>query len=210
MKKARYIIGIDEVGRGCLAGPVVVAAAALPFGFCSEHKELGRLRDSKRLTKEKREGWAKYFLEHPRIKVGIARLSPKAVDRHNIANAANRAALKALQKLLKLEPALADCGVFLDGGLYLGKRGAVPRAFTIVNGDEYVLSIQAASICAKVYRDRLMVRMARKFPAYGFEVHKGYATPAHRAAILKNGLTPAHRLTFTRKYASMKRIEIMN
>ncbi len=193
----RYIIGIDEVGRGCLAGPVVVAAAAVPAGFSPHPSDL---RDSKQLTEREREAWVAELSRNSRIQVSFARVSPVNIDRKNIANAANLAALRAFQRLIRENPFLSEAGIFLDGGLYLGRRGLVHRALTVVNGDEYVRAIQVASIFAKVHRDRYMAKLARKFPAYGFEINKGYATRTHRQALLKNGPTSVHRLTFIKNY----------
>jgi ribonuclease HII len=204
----RYVIGIDEVGRGPLAGPVVVCAVALISGGKSIKHKVGRtnLRDSKRLSAKQREEWFAHIRKHPKIRFAIAKVYPKMIDRINISRAANSAAMRALQRLIanrKLR--IADVDVFLDGGLYVGNsksrrksayglRGSAPR--TIVRGDEKIPAISLASIIAKVTRDRLMTRMAKQYPRYGFEAHKGYGTVGHRKAIRKFGPSPIHRLTF--------------
>lgn len=206
-----YMIGIDEVGRGSLAGPVVVCAVALPAGWrpvCTSimtRHNGGRgaaLRDSKKLSPRQREAWYAYLVSHPRVRYALARVYPRVIEKKNISKAANTAALRAYKKLV------ADRGharhkVLLDGGLYLGNGGRPSNAKTVVKGDEKFTSIKIASIIAKVSRDRLMARLAKKHPIYGFEVHKGYGTKIHLAAIKKHGPSPAHRLTFLPKRYSM-------
>ncbi len=210
-----YVVGIDEVGRGSLAGPVVVAALAVPqnfqfsrlrqarlpdgqgFGGQAIHNFQTKLKDSKKLTPKQRERWFEYFKNHPRIDYAIARVYPRQIEKTNISRAANLAALRAFRRLhFSCRLSLVACRTFLDGGLYLG-NGAQPRfAKTIVRGDEKVKAVAAASIVAKVSRDRIMVRLAKKYPRYGFETHKGYGTKAHFAAIKKHGPSSVHRLTF--------------
>ena len=194
----RYVIGIDEVGRGSLAGPVVVAAVLLPRSLRLQNLSLGELRDSKRLTPRKREAWFHYLKTHPDLRYTLARVYPRTIERINITKAANRAALRAFLRLLKVCGGRAGaCSVYLDGGLYLGQgQPFFPRAKTVVRGDDKISAIKAASIVAKVSRDRLMVRLAKKFPQYGFEIHKGYGTVKHRFALARHGPTSAHRATF--------------
>lgn len=218
MKKAAYIIGIDEVGRGSLAGPVVVAAAAVRQGFVIRNKKLGKLKDSKKLTPRQREKWLEYFKSDPNIDYALARVYPRQIEKTNISAAANLAALRACIRLIansKLQMSAAK--IYLDGGLYLGnkrrimqnKRGTTqkkimrqsalgPRwsACTMVRGDEKIKAVAAASIIAKVSRDRVMVRLSKIYPHYGFEIHKGYGTKKHLAAIKKHGPDLVHRLTF--------------
>ncbi|MEK7193586.1 MAG: ribonuclease HII [Patescibacteria group bacterium] len=192
----KYIIGIDEVGRGSLAGPVAVAAASITRGLKLRNTPIGKLKDSKKLTPKKREAWFRYAKAHSDITYEIARVYPRSIEKINISNAANRAATKALGRLIKkLGIKAGDCTVMLDGGLYL--RGVnVPKARTIIRGDERYPAIKLASIVAKVSRDRFMTKLAKKYPVYGFEIHKGYGTKAHFAAIKKHGPSKAHRLTF--------------
>lgn len=197
----RYVIGIDEVGRGCLAGPVYVCAVRMPRGW---HPPRGRasrrrskLKDSKKLTRLAREEWFAYFRQEPRISYALARVSPAVIDRINISRAANLAALRAFKKLaIGDKPLAVSRRVFLDGGLYLGNGTARLAAKTIIKGDEKITAIKIASIIAKVTRDRHMTRLAKQYPAYGFEIHKGYGTRAHREAIRKRGATDIHRGTF--------------
>lgn len=206
MKKNAYIIGIDEVGRGALAGPVMVAAALVPARRTAwltrrTLRELGPLKDSKKLTAAQREAWTEHFRGSDVIRVALARVYPRGIERLNISQAANRAASRALASLMRscsIDPGKTP--VFLDGGLFLGSRSvqarAFPRAKTIVKGDEKIPAVAAASVMAKVARDRFMVKLARRYPAYSFEIHKGYATAKHRQALKKSGPCDAHRLTF--------------
>jgi len=199
----QYVIGIDEVGRGSLAGPVIVTALAVPKGLGFRNKALGMLKDSKQLTPAAREKWSNYTKKHPHVFYATARVQPHVIDRINISNAANLAAFRAFNKLskrYKLNP--NSCSVYLDGGLYLkSKKSQARTAKTIVRGDEKIPAISLASIVAKVSRDRLMVRLAKEYPKYGFEVHKGYGTKIHRTALRKYGPSGAHRLTFIDRIA---------
>ncbi len=212
IKKAAYVIGIDEVGRGALAGPVVVVAALVParrgtWLSARTVREFGKLKDSKKLTPHQREAWTSYFKSSGSgdraggVRFAVARVYPRGIERLNISRAANRAAARTLAVLARkygIDPAKTP--VFLDGGLFLGNRGlqasAFPRAKTVVKGDEKIPAIAAASVIAKVTRDRFMVKLARRYPVYAFEIHKGYGTAAHRDALKKEGPCKAHRLTF--------------
>lgn len=198
--KRRYIIGLDEVGRGALAGPVVVAAAMVPVG------RFRSLKDSKQLKPWQREAWCAYFKNSNEVLSVAARVYPRGIERLNISGAANRAAARAFDGLIKkagAEGIILDprtVGVFLDGGLFLESRSAQKshafRALTIIKGDEKIPAIAAASIVAKVTRDRFMAKLAKYYPAYSFEVHKGYGTKLHMKALAKAGPCAAHRLTF--------------
>lgn len=216
--KQQWTIGIDEVGRGSLAGPVVVAAVAIPQEFRIWHLESGRpnlkLKDSKKLSMKRREEWFEYIKNHPRIFYAIARVTPKVIDRINIANAANLAATRALQKLSsKLH--VPSSKILLDGGLHLQKipnsklpacnrlrlksmaGRQIPNSQTIIKGDEKYNCIKLASLVAKVSRDRYMAKNCHKrFSQYGFDVHKGYGTRMHFKALRRYGPSPIHRVTF--------------
>ncbi len=189
-----------------MAGPVMVAAATLPKNFRYSKKEtLCELRDSKRLTRKQREAWYEYLSAHPRVSFALARVYPKSVDRLNISRAANLAAWRAFQRLTTtyhLRPTAYS--VILDGGLFLDKKRSFPGAKTVIRADQSIPAVQAASILAKVSRDRLMVRLAKKYPAYGFEKHKGYGTRAHLRAVRKHGPSPVHRLTFLKGWSKME------
>lgn len=198
----KHVVGIDEVGRGPLAGPVVVCAVAIPEGWRIRimNYELGKLKDSKQLSPKQRERWLEYFEGHPKIFYAIAQVSPKVIDKINISAAANLAAWRAFQKLIhNSQFIIHNSDVYLDGGLFLKKKGFYLGAKTIIKGDQKIPAISIASIIAKVYRDGLMDKMAKKHPGYGFEVHKGYGTKKHYSALKKLGPSSIHRLTFLRK-----------
>jgi ribonuclease HII len=206
-----YIIGIDEAGRGSLAGPIVVAAVSVPKGFYPRATALPKLRDSKKLNPNQRLLWFRYIRDHPHIIYTTARIYPRRIEKLNIANCANLAALRTLYKLIpglnhskfirnsKLLPA-----VFLDGSLYLGSKGKQPNfATTIIRGDEKFISIKLASIVAKVTRDNYMIRLHRKYPLYQFDRHKGYGTALHRNRINRFGPAQTHRLTYLKNYRKL-------
>ena len=209
-KRIKYIIGIDEVGRGPLAGPVVVAALAVPTKLRIKNAELrknfksAKLRDSKKLSLKQREIWFEYVKKHPKIFYAIASVSPKVIDKINISNAANLAATRAFQKLVNSYAIASvltknnnvNVKIFLDGGLYLNKKYPRLSASTIIKGDEKIPVISFASIVAKVTRDRMMRKLHKKYPQYGFDKHKGYGTKKHFKAIRKHGLSPIHRKSF--------------
>ncbi|MDI6820634.1 MAG: ribonuclease HII [Patescibacteria group bacterium] len=203
MKK--YVIGIDEVGRGALAGPVLVAALALPKYFKRGESSFLLLKDSKKLSPSKREQWVKYLSERQDIFFAISKVYPKKIDVLNVSKAANIAATRALMRLI-YKNNIKPRSVFLDGGLYLNERAIKKINFkkkskTIKRGDEKINAIKLASIVAKVKRDCLMVKLHKKYPKYGFDIHKGYGTKKHQEAIERNGYSKAHRLSFKFKSA---------
>ena len=201
MGNRRFIIGIDEVGRGALAGPVVVAAVIIPRALRFRSRGLGRLKDSKQLTPRKREDWFNYLKEHPKIFYAIARIAPDVVDKINVTEAANLAATRAFVKLISN---FQSAGrriipkVYLDGGLYIQKKPLTAnyKLQTIIKGDEKINAIKLASIIAKVSRDNHMTRLHEKYPVYSFHQHKGYGTKKHKRAIKRHGASEFHRLTF--------------
>jgi len=177
------VAGIDEAGRGPLAGPVLAAAVILPLRGIPRG-----IDDSKALTPDKRE--ALYVKLRACAEIGVGAASVAEITRLNILNASLLAMRRAVEALPRL-PAL----VLVDGN----RAPALPCAsLTVVRGDATVLSIAAASIIAKVTRDRIMRALGRRWPAYGFEQHMGYATEAHRAALIRLGPTPHHRPEFHR------------
>ena len=196
----KYYIGIDEVGRGSLAGPVTVAAFYLTpeFSDLISSLGLGELRDSKRLTKKAREKWFEYLKKDTSIKYAIASVSPRIIDRINIRKATNLASRRAYLKLIKtMKPRKSNnLEVITDGGLFLGKD-IIHKA--IIRGDENFNAIKLASIVAKVYRDKFMSKRCGSLSVYNFKKHKGYGTKEHREAILKNGPSFIHRQTFIKK-----------
>ncbi|TSC82090.1 MAG: ribonuclease HII [Parcubacteria group bacterium Gr01-1014_20] len=193
----KYVIGLDEVGRGSLAGPVVVAAVLIPKGLRIMNYELGIMKDSKKVNSQKREKWFRFFKNHPDVLYTLARVYPKKIDQINISNAANLAALHAYERLVSgIIYKVPD--VYLDGGLYLGGgKNRIP-AKTVIRGDEKITAIKIASIIAKVSRDKFMARLAKKYPKYNFETHKGYGTKRHIQVIKKFGPLIVHRRSFLR------------
>lgn len=236
-----YIIGIDEVGRGPLAGPVVVCAVAIPSTLrpisiapkvplrpstgsgsrASLSDDRLALRDSKKLTALQRTAWATAIKTDPRISYSIAAVSPPVIDHINVTQAANRAATRALTKVLSTLPSPCHVTLFLDGGIFIletrkvkyekqGKPSSTLSytdtekhfqfsAMTVVKGDEKIPAISFASIVAKQHRDALMHRAHKKYPQYGFDRHVGYGTKKHILALKKNGSSPLHRKSFLRK-----------
>ena len=189
----KWIVGIDEVGRGPLAGPVSVAA------FCIEKRKYDRylakgLKNSKALTPRARAEIAKKFYalkKSGELDFVIASVSERIIDQKGIVYAIHSAIETALGKLgLPPEEVL----VLLDGGIRAPAKYKYQK--TIIKGDEKHPVIAAASIVAKVHRDRYMVRIARRYPEYGFEQHKGYGTRAHYEALSKYGLCQIHRKTY--------------
>ena len=200
---AKYIIGIDEVGRGALAGPVVVAAVCIKQGMRSRSPKVGELKDSKKLSSLQRERWSNYLKENLDITFAIARVYPRQIEKRNISGAANTAAIRVYEKIVK-DLGKADIkAVFLDGGLFVRSREyqtkMIPGAKTFPKADEKIRAVAMASIIAKVDRDRLMRKLAKRYPEYGFESHKGYGTQLHLDALKKNGLSVLHRATFCKK-----------
>lgn len=175
--------GCDEVGRGCLAGPVVAAAVIFPKKY--RHK---LLNDSKQLTKEEREA-LRGDIERDALAWAIAEVDNAEIDRINILNASFTAMHRALDKLV-LRPEF----LLIDGNRF-NPYGEV-KFETVVKGDSRYLSIAAASILAKIYRDDLMSRLSEEFPGYAWDTNVGYPTPEHREGIKALGITPYHRKSF--------------
>ncbi len=179
--------GCDEVGRGCLCGPVVAAAVILDQKF-----EQNLINDSKKLNFNTRNSLDEYIKENA-LDYAIAELPPSFIDEHNILNASIHAMHLALDQL-KIRPEL----ILVDGNRF-HPYNFIPHQ-CIVKGDSKVLSIAAASILAKNYRDRLMIQLHEEFPEYGWNKNMGYATKAHREALKKYGSTIHHRKSFRLEY----------
>lgn len=202
-KKIKYIIGIDEVGRGALAGSVTVAAVAattkLRIQSASWRTKIKiPLKDSKKLSPKQREIWFD-FIKQQKIPYAIASVSPKIIDKINISNAANLAATRAFKKLLTNNQQLTtnNCKILLDGGLYIKNLKLKNlKTKTIIKGDEKIPAISLASIVAKISRDRYMKKLHKKYPRYNFINNVGYGTKKHIKAIKKYGLSSIHRITF--------------
>jgi ribonuclease HII len=187
---ARRVAGVDEAGRGCLAGPLVVAAVCLDLGAltASGRRALGDLDDSKRLRPDVRARMADAVMRHAE-QVVVLCASPATIDRDGL----HRTNLRLLAGALA---AITPCAeVSLVDGFRLGD--AAPEHRQVIGGDHLSASIAAASVIAKTARDRLMAGpVARAYPAFGFSSHVGYATPDHRDALQLEGLTPLHRRSF--------------
>ena len=182
----QVICGVDEAGRGPLAGPVCAAAVILP-----PHLELPGLTDSKKLTDKKRRELYPIIKEQA-IAWGIGLATEKEIDEINILQATFLAMERALAQLnVKPDLALIDGNREKDFGLPVK---------TVVKGDSLSANIAAASVLAKVTRDDLMVALAEEYPQYGFEIHKGYGTKAHYAALREHGPCEIHRMTFLKKF----------
>ena len=176
--------GCDEAGRGCLAGPVFAAAVILPPDFKSE-----LLNDSKQLSEKNRYA-LRPLIEQEAIAWGIGVVTAPEIDAVNILKASFLAMHRAIDQL-KVQPQ----ALLIDGNRFTPYK-EIP--FTcMVKGDGRFLSIAAASILAKTYRDDYMLQLAEEYPSYGWQQNKGYPTRAHREAISKHGITPYHRKTFT-------------
>ncbi|TSC78343.1 MAG: hypothetical protein G01um101433_284 [Parcubacteria group bacterium Gr01-1014_33] len=230
MEEIRYLIGIDEAGRGPLAGPVVVGGIRIESGIMN-HELWNGIKDSKKLSAKQREKWFECLTNHPEIKWAVAHVWPTTIDRIHIKEATNLGARRVYAKLCSQSPhpkqphpklslgqesiikirgksrigtnpklslgygGRGVGGVFtlLDGGLSLSK--STPHK-AIIKGDEKIPIISAASIIAKVTRDRLMVRLHKRYPEYRFDLHKGYGTVLHREMIREFGRCEVHRQSF--------------
>ena len=177
-----FIAGVDEAGRGPLAGPVAAAAVGLPRGL-----EVPDVFDSKQLSDSSRRALRDEIYALPGVSIGLSLLDADVIDEINILQATHRAMREAVSQLENV-----DC-VLVDG---LAVRGFKVESRNLVKGDSLSASIAAASIIAKVARDDFMIEMDKLYPEYGFAVHKGYGTAAHLQALQKYGVTPIHRKSF--------------
>lgn len=181
-----YVCGIDEVGRGPLAGPVVAAAVILP-----KDSQILYLNDSKKLSEKKREELYDVIMEQA-VAVSLGMVSPARIDEINILQATYEAMREAISRLTVMPAVLLNDAVTIPGV-------TIPQV-PIIKGDAKSVSIAAASIIAKVTRDRLMVEYDKMMPSYGFARNKGYGTAEHIAALKEVGPTPIHRKTFITKF----------
>lgn len=200
----QIITGVDEAGRGPLAGPVAVGAVSIPYNFNPTTLSLRRARknffkgikDSKQLSADERELWFNLATEARKrgeLDFHVSLVSEKVIDRHGISYAVKLGIKRALAGL----GASDDSQIFLDGALKAPAR--FKHQLTVIRGDEKIPVISLASICAKVIRDRKMIREAKKFPQFSFDINKGYGTLMHRLALQKYGLTTLHRRSFLKK-----------
>ena len=189
-KGYQLVCGVDEAGRGPLAGPVCAAAVILP-----SHVEIPGLNDSKKLTDKKRRELFPIICEKA-LAYCIAFSDEKEIDQINILQATYLAMQRAVERL-----AVKPEFILVDGNRL--PEFDVPAQY-VIKGDSLSASIAAASVLAKVTRDDLMLEMAKEYPQYAFEIHKGYGTKAHYAAIAEHGPSPIHRLTFLKKFYGTK------
>lgn len=185
-KGYKYVCGVDEVGRGPLAGPVVCAAVIMPLDNIIEGVD-----DSKKLTAKKREMLSEKIIKNA-VAYAICRVEPQTIDEINILQA-TRLCMKNAIESLEITPDYVIC----DGNMPLDI--SIPQQ-SIIKGDILSYSIGAASIIAKVYRDKLMDEYALTYPDYSFEKNKGYGTAEHIAAIKRAGICPVHRRSFVKKW----------
>ena len=181
-------VGVDEAGRGCLAGPVVAAAVHVPFDV----PVISYVKDSKKMTEKAREKAYEEIVNDDRIKIGVACVEPPEIDEINILNATLKAMGVSISGVDGVKVALVDGdkspAKFVEGDVNIK---------TVVKGDDTMYSIACASIVAKVTRDRLMKELHEKFPEYGFSSHKGYGTAVHVQALENHGPIPfVHRFSF--------------
>jgi ribonuclease HII len=196
METIRWVIGIDEVGRGPLAGPIAVGATAIPIEYAGwEHWPA--LKDSKKLSEKSRAAWDARVRGNTtpcQVRHAVSMIAAHVIDQKGIQYAASAAAHEALQAL-SLTP--LEAIVFLDKGLSVGSEWKQEQ---FVKGDERFPVIALASIVAKVERDTHMKHLSHKYPDYAFDVHKGYGTAKHREAIKTHGLIPKiHRVSFCKR-----------
>jgi len=180
-KGFKYIAGVDEAGRGPLAGPIFAAAVIFKKGF-----KIKGINDSKKITPQKREEFAEKIKKHA-LSFSIAKITARQIDKIGIQKANEKVIKNALKKL-KIKPNFA----LIDA---IKIELPIPNK-SIIKGDEKVFSIAAASILAKTARDKFMIKQSKKFPQYHFEENKGYGTKKHIKAIKKYGLSPLHRKSF--------------
>lgn len=190
----RFMLGVDEAGRGPLAGPIAVAVVSVAHETQKTKQLFKGIRDSKKFSEKQREEWFAKFKrlkEEGVLEYAVTFSGAGTIDRYGIVGATRRALARALKKMV-VRPEESD--ILLDGTLYA--PATYTNQKTIIRGDDSVSIIAAASIVAKVLRDRKMKHLSKKFPNYDFEKHKGYGTKAHYEALKKYGLCAIHRRTF--------------
>ncbi|MBU6431374.1 ribonuclease HII [Patescibacteria group bacterium] len=197
----QYIIGIDEVGRGPLAGPLAVGACLISVSKIKSLQAKGffkGIRDSKKLSEKKREEWlgkTEELKTKGDLDYSVSFVSNKKIDEKGISHCLRLAVKNSLKKL-KADP--LKTMVLLDGGLRAPEKFIYQK--TIIKGDEKEPIISLASVAAKVARDRKMIKYSKKFLQYGFEIHKGYGTVSHCQKIRENGLSELHRKSFCKNF----------
>ncbi len=191
----KNIAALDEVGVGCLAGPVVVCAVMIDKKLFSKNvrrKKLSWLRDSKLLTQKQREKYFEYLISIPEIKWKVSFVHPKTIDKYNVYQATRLGMRRSIKKFIRVPD------IVLVDGKYPIKGLSIPQK-PIVKGDRKIFSIACASLIAKVTRDNYMVRLSKKYPEYEFHRHKGYGTKIHQARLKEYGSSNIHRYSFNLK-----------
>jgi ribonuclease HII len=189
-----YVIGIDEAGRGPLAGPVAIGVVKIPLDF--DRTFFKTIKDSKKLSEVERELWFELALEAKKLGLldfAVSLISEKIIDRRGISYAIKLGIKRSLEVL----GVPLDSQIFLDGGIRAPEQFV--HQLTVIKGDEKIPVISLASIVAKVIRDHRMVKLSKKFPEFNFHTHKGYGTLVHRQALLKYGSTAIHRQSFIKR-----------
>ena len=195
-RQGRMLVGVDEAGRGPLAGPAVAAAVAICLSddaLVEEFMKLG-VRDSKFILPKKREQLYGILTAHTAVSWGVASVDEKAIDRINILQASLLAMKYAVDAMMKKQSVPQQPYLYIDGRDIIPDMSVDQKA--VIGGDAIVFSIAAASIIAKVTRDRMMGVYAKEYPQYQFEQHKGYGTKLHYAAMREHGPCPIHRKSF--------------
>jgi ribonuclease HII len=191
---SRFVVGIDEAGRGPLAGPVAVGAVMVTTTF---NKNFFKgIKDSKKLSPEEREFWFALAIEEKKsgnLDFAVSLVSPEIIDKQGISQAIRLGIKRCLAKMKVPE----EAQIFLDGGLSVSEEYS--HQLTVIRGDEKIPIISLASVVAKVTRDKYMTKLSKKIPEYGFHLHKGYGTFMHRVAIKLYGPSSVHRRSFLKK-----------
>jgi len=191
-KGYKYVVGIDEAGRGPLAGPVMASAVFIPQKYFKQAREIKNVRDSKQLNETKRKEVFNEIMKNKNIKWGAGSVSEKIIDKINILQATKLAMIKAIKNLEKKNKIKVDY-LILDGKM---KLDIDIDQKSIIKGDDKVFSISMASIIAKIKRDELMIKYDKLYPQYNFKKHKGYGTKEHIDNIKKHGISNIHRKSF--------------
>ncbi len=215
MASSGYTIGVDEVGRGPLAGRIFVSSVLLPrklnlflLRFRNGDKKLHarfnlpRLTDSKKLSEKQRNRWFDW-VKRNNVHYTVSAVSPTVIDRINIARACDRAASRAVLRLIDKNK-IKRVKVFADAGISIKPVDGIASFKSFPKADEIVPAVSLASIIAKIRRDKEMCRLHKEYPHYGFNRHKGYGTKKHIRAVKKYGPSPIHRLTFVRKFHKIR------
>lgn len=189
-------VGLDEAGRGPLAGSVFAGAVLLPPGFRDE-----RLNDSKKMSEHDRYA-LREVIQREAVAWGVGEVTAAEIDEINILNASFRAMRRALAQLQERLPEGVEVErLLVDGNRFRPGTLVIPYE-CVVKGDAKLAPIAAASVLAKTYRDDYMIRLHEEYPVYGWDRNKGYPTPVHREAVARHGMSPYHRITFCRKFAA--------